>query len=309
MPKIAIVILNWNGKKDTIECLESIQTMEHGTWNMEFIVVDNGSTDGSVEEIKNENRKYKNYNSKFKIIENKENLGFAEGNNVGIKHALKEEADYVVLLNNDTLVDKNLIGELLKAMENENTIGIAGPKIYFAPGFEFHKDRYKEDERGKVIWYAGGIIDWQNVYASHRGVDEIDHCQYDQMGETDFVSGCCMMVRKEVFNKIGLLDPKYFLYWEDTDFCQRAKRMGFKIVYVPQAFLWHKNASSSEKPGSKIHQYYQTRNRFLFSLKYASWQSKLALFRESIKFLVNDGIRRGATIDFYLGRFSRKSNL
>lgn len=296
MKKIAIIILNWNGKKDTLECLDSIRDMEHGTFNLEVIVVDNGSTDDSVEEIRKQCQD-------VKILRNEKNLGFAEGNNVGIKYALENGADYVMVLNNDTQVDKNLITELLKAMEQNKTIGIAGPKIYFAKGFEYHRHRYKETELGKVIWYAGGIIDWRNVYAFHRGVDEVDYGQYDKAEETDFVSGCCMIVRREVFEKIGFFDPKYFLYFEDNDFCQRAKKASFKVYYIPQAILWHKNASSSEKPGSQIHLYYQTRNRFLFGLKFSSLRSKLALFRQSLKFLKEGGIKRKATVDFYLRKF------
>lgn len=301
MTKVFIIILNWNRKKDTLECLTSIFNLQCTIYNSEIVVVDNGSTDGSQEVIK------KNF-PKVVLIENKENLGFAEGNNVGIRHALKEGADYILLLNNDTLIDKNLVTELLRVMEKNRAIGIVGPKIYFAPGFEFHKGRYSQEELGKVIWYAGGIIDWQNVYASHRGVDEVDRGQYDKMEETDFVSGCTMMVRREVFDKIGLLDSQYFLYYEDSDFCQRAQRAGFKIFYTPKAFLWHKNAASS-KPGSKIHQYYQTRNRLLFGLKYGKIRAKIALLRESFMFLVKNGTRRKAIMDFYLGRFGRKDDL
>ena len=302
MRKVFVVILNWNGKQDTIECLESVKKLGLGNWEMGIIVVDNASTDGSVEELE---KRYK----EIKILRNEKNLGYAEGNNVGIRWALKEGAEYILLLNNDTLVDKNLVSELLRAMEKGKKIGIVGPKIYFAPGFEYHHDRYQIGEKGRVIWYAGGKVDWQNVYASHRGVDEVDHGQFDEEDETDFVSGCAMMVKREVFGRIGLFNPKYFLYFEDNDLCQRAKKEGYKIFYVPKALLWHKNASSSEKPGSKIHEYYQTRNRFLFGLSYAPWRSKIALFRESLKFLIEDGIRRKATIDFCLGRFGGRSNL
>ena len=318
MKKIAIIIVNWNGWKDTLVCFKTLLELQVAptksrifgrstgiSYKLQIIVIDNGSSDASVENLK------KLQNSKtpklqFELIENQTNLGFAEGNNIGIKKALDWGADYVVLLNNDTLVDKNLVDSLIEIMEGDKKIDILGPKIYFAPGYEFHKDYYKKEEQGKVIWYAGGKIDWDNVYCSHRGVDEIDEGQYDKQKETDFVSGCCMMIKKKVFDKIGFLDKKYFLYLEDVDFCIRAKQTGFKIVYTPKAHLWHKNASSSEKPGSKIHLYYQTRNRLYFGLKYAPTRSKLALFRESIKFIINNGIKRKACLDFYFNKFSHR---
>jgi len=192
---------------------------------------------------------------KFKdviVLKNSQNLGFVEGNNVGIRYALKNGADWVLILNNDTTVAPDLLTQLIKQGNLINQSGILGPKIYFAPGFEYHKNRYKPSQRGKVFWYAGGIIDWDNVYCSHRGVDEVDKGQYDPPTggeETDFVSGCAMLVKKEVFDKIGLFDPRYFLYLEDVDFCQRAKKAGFKIIYVSQGKVWHYNASSSEVGG------------------------------------------------------------
>ncbi len=301
MLRIVIIILNWNGLKDTLECLKSMEGMATGGWGIEKVVVDNGSADGSIGQIRKQF-------PEIKILENQQNLGFAEGNNVGIRYALKNDVDYILLLNNDTLVNKSLLVELLRSMEKDRKIGIAGPKIYFASGFEYHNDCYKKEERGRVLWYAGGMIDWQNIYASHRGVDEVDHGQYEDEEETDFVSGCAMMIRRDVLRKIGLFDPKYYLYWEDNDFCQRAKEAGYKIMYIPKAALWHKNAISSQKPGSKLHQYYQTRNRLLFGFKYASWRSKLALVRESVKFLWQGGIRQKAIIDFYFWRMGKKND-
>ena len=326
MKKIAIIIVNWNGWKDTIECLESISQLSIVNCQLSIVVVDNASIDNSVEKIneflekhshklvrrpdklikKKEDRgRQIRLNSRMptlRLIKNRVNLGFAEGNNVGIKKALDWGVDYVMLLNNDTLVDKNLVDSLFKVMEEDKKISILGPKIYFAPGCEFHRDRYKKEEQGKVIWYGGGKIDWNNVYCSHRGVDEVDTGQYSKQEKTDFISGCCMMIRKEVFDKIGFLDKKYFLYLEDVDFCLRARQTGFKIIYAPKAHLWHKNAASSEKPGSKVHLYYQTRNRLYFGLKYAPISSKLALFRESVKFIINNGIKRKACFDFYSGK-------
>jgi len=119
--------------------------------------VDNGSTDDSVERIRKTE-------PKVKIVENKKNLGFAEGNNVGIKYALENGADYICLLNNDTRVDPSFLAELVKSLQSDEKIGLIGGKIYFEKGYEFFKNKYKDNQRGKVIWYAGGLIDWNNIF-------------------------------------------------------------------------------------------------------------------------------------------------
>ncbi|MBI4058843.1 glycosyltransferase family 2 protein [Candidatus Microgenomates bacterium] len=300
MKKVAIVILNWNGKRDTMQCLESIEKLSIINYQLSIYVVDNGSKDGLVEELKVQS-------AKCKIIENKENLGYAEGNNVGIRAALEDEADYVMILNNDTVVDKNLAIQLIKTIEKYPVAGIVSPKIYFANGFEFHKSRYKKDELGKVIWYAGGLIDWKNVLLSHQGVDEVDKGQYNETSEIDYATGACLFVNKEVFNKIGFFDKNYFLYLEDADFCQRAKQAGFKIIYNPKAILWHKVAQSSGI-GSSLNDYYITRNRLLFAARYANMRAKFALLRESIRLLFNGRKwQKRGVIDYYLGNLGKGS--
>lgn len=313
MKKVAIVILNFNGEKDTIQCLESIERLQvtrldsakRVGYRLQVIVVDNGSVDGSVNELKN----FTLPALRFTLIENKENLGFAEGNNVGIRVALKDGADYVLILNNDTLVDKNLILQLIKTFSDYHDAGIISPKIYFAPGFEFHKTRYKKNERGKVIWYAGGKLDWDNILSSHRGVDEVDSGQYDRVVETDFATGACMMIKLEVFKKIGLLDKDYFLYWEDVDFCQRAKKAGFKVLYTPTTHIWHKVARGSGI-GSNLNDYYITRNRLLFASKYAVVRAKFALLRESLKMLFSGRPWQWrGVIDYYFGNLDKGSYL
>ncbi|MCL5069287.1 MAG: glycosyltransferase family 2 protein [Actinobacteria bacterium] len=299
MKKIAIVILNFNGEKDTIECLKSISKLSRDNYHLSVIIVDNGSDSEFV--IQNSEFRIND----LKIIKNSKNLGFAEGNNVGIEYALNNGSDYVLLLNNDTIVDKNLINELLKTAELNGKNGIIVPKIYFAPGSEFHKQRYKKEELGKVIWYAGGIIDWKNVLGFHRGVDEVDKGQFDNVEETEFASGCCMFVKKELFKKIGMFDNKYFLYYEDGDFSERAKKAGYKIIYTPKAYLWHKNAGSAGGSGSDLQDYYITRNRLLFGLK-APFRSKLALFKESLRLIINGRPwQRQGILDFYLAKFNK----
>ena len=301
MRKIAIVILNWNGKEDTLECLKSLEKLKTGKkYQLQTFVVDNASVDGTVEAIK---ERYENIN----VIKNRENLGFAEGNNVGIRKALRNESDYIVLLNNDTITDANLLINLLASLEESPQVGIVSPKIYFAKGFEFHKGRYKKSDLGRVIWYAGGKIDWDNILGSHRGVDEVDKRQYDQSSQTDFATGCCMAIRSEVFKKIGLFDREYFLYLEDMDLCQRAKKAGFEILYSPKGHLWHKVARSSGI-GSGLNDYYITRNRLLFASKYASVRAKLALLRESLALLINGrNWQRRGVLDFYFGNFENGS--
>jgi GT2 family glycosyltransferase len=192
-------------------------------------------------------------------------------------------------------------------MQKNPEVGICGPKIYFAKGFEYHKEVYTAKEKGNVFWYAGGIVDWKNVLISHFGVDEVDSGQYESIRDTDFVSGCAMMVRSGVFEKVGFLDEKFAMYLEDLDFCLRAKNSGFKVVYAPVKTVWHKNAQSSSV-GSQTQDYYVTRNRLLFAVKYAKTRAKLAVLRESIKLLFTGrpGQKQGVK-DFYLGRFGVKN--
>ena len=299
MKRIAVVILNWNRKSDTLECLKSVFTLDASRFTLVPIVVDNASTDGSVEAFK----KLKN----ITLVKNKDNLGYTGGNNEGIKKALELGADFIMVLNNDTILDKDLVKELLGAAEDKKDAGIFTPKIYFEEGFEFHKDRYKKSELGKVIWAAGGKIDWDNVFGENRGVDEVDRGQYDRVEEVDFGTGACLFVRREVFEKCGMFNNKYFMYYEDTDFCEFAKRNGFRIVYVPAAKLWHKVAQSSGI-GSSLNDYFISRNRMLFGVMYAPLRTKFALLRESWKLLLfgRPWQRRGV-LDFYIGNFGKGS--
>ena len=298
MKKIGIVIVNWNGKHDTLVCLDSLRTMRRQGAEVRIIVVDNGSTDNSPAVIRRTH-------PEVRIIPLSLNLGFSGGNNVGIKAALTDGADHVWLLNNDTVVDSEAL-TLLRGLD-EGDAGIAGSKIYFAKGKEFHHARYSERERGRVIWYAGGIIDWQNMYASHRGVDDVDSGQYDAVIDTPFVTGCSMMVRKRVFESTGLLDDRFYLYLEDVDFCLRAKRRGIRLLYVPTSVVWHIGAGSTGGAGNPLHDYYLTRNRLLIGFRYAPLRTKLALLRESLGQLIGASpVKRRAVADAYTGRFGKR---
>lgn len=294
--KIAVILVNWNGKHDTLTCLKSLELLDTGVHHVNIIVVDNGSTDGSVAAI---SEKYPEVN----IIESSDNTGFTGGNNLGIELALTQSADIVWLLNNDTIVDSHALLPLVDELTKKE-IGIVGSKIFFMSGREFHKERYKESEKGKVIWYAGGVIDWKNVYASHKGVDEVDVGQFKDTESTPFVSGCSMAIRRDVLETVGVFDTRYYLYFEDIDLCLRAKRKKYRLHFVPDSIVWHKNAGSSDKPGNPLHNYYLTRNRFLFGFTYASWRTKRALLIEAWRIFTTGTVeQRAAVRDLFLLRF------
>jgi GT2 family glycosyltransferase len=276
MKKIGIIIVNYNGEKDTSELLESLEKINKPDFQIEIFLIDNGSKQKVNCSDKSLTCHYQN---------NKTNLGFSAANNQGIKKALKNGCDYICLLNNDTTASADFLQNLFSYFENNQSVGVASPKIYFSKGKEFHQNRYSEEERGKVIWYAGGLIDWKNVYCSHRGVNEVDKNQYDDDIETDFATGCCMFIRKEVIEKIGNLDEKYFAYFEDVDFCVRARKARYEIKYIPDSMVWHKNASSSGGSGSSLHFFLQERNRIYFGLKYAAFKTKIHLIIKMIKLL------------------------
>lgn len=297
MKKVFIIILNWNRFEDTFDCLRSVRSLNVQGYELKILIVDNGSTDGSLEKLKGI--------KDISLISNECNLGFAGGNNIGIKYALQNGADYVVIINNDVILEKNSLNQLVKTALNNPTFGAISPKIFFEKNYEFYKNKYNETDKGKVIWYAGGIIDWKNVYGSGRGVDEVDKGKFDKITNTDFATGTCMLLTRTALEKVGVFDDKYFMYYEDTDLSQRLKRKRFEVIYTPNATIWHK-VSQSSGIGSDLNDYFITRNRMLFGIKYASLHTKFALLKESIKLLLNGrkwqkiGIR-----DFYLGNFGK----
>jgi hypothetical protein len=227
--------------------------------------------------------------------------------NVGIEHAKSNGADFIVILNNDVLLDEKLLVNLLEAAKKHKKAALISPKVYFAKGYEFHKKRYKKKQLGRVIWYAGGEIDWDNVYANNRGVDEVDEGQYEKDMDSDFATGNCMLIRTKALDDVGLFDERYCMYLEDTDLSLRAKRAGWRVLFAPKATLWHKVARSSGI-GSELNDYFLSRNRMLFGIMYAPVRAKVALIKESFKiFLSGRKWQRIGIRDFYLGRYGMGS--
>lgn len=296
MNKIAVVSVNFNGEKDTLELLESLKELRTKDYELRTIIVDNGSSDNFV---KTASKKY----PEIDILQTGINKGFSGGYNRGIEHALIWGADYVLIINNDALTpDSNLITSLLETFKENPNAGIIAPKILFAPGFEFHKDRYKNEDKGKVIWFAGGKFDWNNVISIHRGIDEVDDGTFDNTLEIDFATGCCFLIKRDVLEKVGLFNEDYFAYFEDAQYCKRVIDGGFKIFYNGKASIYHKVSQTTEV-GSSLTDYYLTRNRLIFGFKYASGRTKFALWRQALEHLMfGRNAQRKAVKDFFAGK-------
>lgn len=271
LPQVTIILLNWNGLNDTLDCLESLGQLDYQ--NYEAVVVDNGSVDGSVLVIR----------ERFPgvtIIENGENLGYAGGNNVGLRYAMAQGADYALLLNNDTVVDPAFLRILVDAAEAEPTVGIAGPTIYY-------------HDRPDVIWSAGGAIDWQQGSTRMVGLDERDKGQFGRVpAAVDFVTGCALLVRMKAVQEAGELDERFFMYYEETEWCVRIARAGYRIMHVPQARIWHKISPGAQADSPLVH-YYMTRNRLLFlKATGATMRAWLhTLFAEYLHILISWSVR------------------
>lgn len=299
--KVAVVTVNYNGEKDTLELLESLQKLSPSSYQLKTIVVDNGSSDNFVEIA---SKKYPDID----ILQNGVNKGFSGGFNRGIEHALIWGADYCLIINNDALVpDKKLIPPLLETFEKNPEAGIVLPKILFAPGYEFRKERYKAQDKGKVIWFAGGKFDWENVVSIHRGIDEVDDGTFDNELEIDFATGCCFLVKREVLEKVGLFNEDYFAYFEDAQYSKRVIDAGFKIFYNGSVSIFHKVSRTTEI-GSPLIDYYLTRNRLMFGFKYSNGRTKFALWRQALWQLVfGRASQREAVKDFFAGKAGARS--
>lgn len=244
-PFVSIIILNWNGSKLTTECISSLFNDHYK--KKEIIVVDNGSTDDSVRIIKT---RFPN----IEIIENKKNYGYAKGNNIGIKKCLSRKSELILILNNDTIIKNNILLPLIKQIKNSKKIGIVCPKIF--------------DLNNRINSF-GARIDFDAGDCPGIGSGEKDSIKFSKRKFVDAAAGSCMLIRTEVFRKIGLIPEDYFLYYEETDFSLKARRAGFNIVVEPKASIIHRVGGSTNPNTSTLYRYYITRNRFLFMKRFA----------------------------------------
>ncbi len=243
LPCVAIVILTWNNSIDTLECLDSVNQLDYP--NLRIIVVDNGSTDGSVDRIR---RRYQSID----LLVLDSNLGYAAGNNIGIQHALALQADYILILNNDTLVAPNMINELVQAAEANPQIGMLGPLMYCAAP----RDR---------LFAAGSVVRWLRGDTQNRGMFRSAEMlkQWAQPEAVDYIAGCAVMIKRSCLEAIGPFQVDYYINYEDTEWGIKARRAGFEVWYVPAAVMWHK-ISATMGIASPAAAYYMTRNALLF---------------------------------------------
>jgi GT2 family glycosyltransferase len=225
-PLVYIIIVNWNGWQDTINCLDSLEKVSYP--NFETLVVDNGSLNDSVERIK----------LAFpgvQILELRENLGYSGGTNQGFRYVLDKGADYILTINNDVVVDPSFLGPMVETMEKDAGIGALNPKIF-----------YLNHPEGNVFWAAGGKANLWLAASDNRGYNQVDTGQFDQPTEVDFGTGCCLLASREALIRTGLLDAAYFIYFDDTDWSFRLRQKGLTVNYTPHARIWHAVSSSSK---------------------------------------------------------------
>lgn len=292
--KIGVITVNFHSDEDTIALLSGLENNKFlpGIDHV-FYIVDNSKSTSLKEGL------YQFPHAVY--VESPGNVGFAKGNNIGLQKALEDGADIVVLINNDTLVPDNFLESIISSPITDEGVGIVGGHIYFAKGYEF-EDKYQKKDLGKVFWYAGGKYDWNNVYASHIGVNEVDRGQYEKIRPTDFITGCLLVTKADILKKTGLFDERYCLYFEDSDLCLRVKNQGYSLLIDPKVKLWHKVAQSSSI-GSSLNDYFLTRNRLLFGMTYARFRTKVALLREAFKkLLIGTPAQKLAVSDFLLRR-------
>lgn len=294
-PKVAIIILNWNNYSDTKECLLSLQNQTYS--NFKTILVDNGSTDGSGRRL-NEEFSWVIY------LELSKNLGFAGGNNAGIERALEEGFKYSLLLNNDTVIGTESLKEAVYALEQEEDIGLATGKIFYY-------------DKQNVIWAAGGEIDWVRGRCHGIGTGKINDKTFSVSKEVDYAPGTLMLIRKEVFHKIGLLPECYFLTGEEAEFSIKARHHGYKVMYIPDFVIWHKvgYSGSTKYQGSSLKKFYiNERTRILFmkrnfpTLLFPVW-FQLYKFRMWLKIRTSNNSRRKELFNKIIEHSRRKSKI
>lgn len=274
-PLVYVLILNWNGKKLTIDCVSSVLKSDYPDFRV--VVIDNGSTDGSTTALR------KQFGSSITVLENTENLGYARGFNVGLAYAfVRNNADYCLVMNNDTIIDQKAMSELLKVAVTDNAIGFVTGKVYY----------YNEPLVLQTVGKKQDPIRWNG---DHIGTGEVDHGQYDRVVELHFADDIFTLVSRRLFMETGGYNPMFFLQGEEYDWQARAKKLGYRIMFTPRAKLWHKvSVTLGKDSASKA--FYDARNPMLVVLIHRDPQ----FFKSYFWYHVRQNILRSSLI--YLKR-------
>lgn len=259
-PRVSIIILNLNSHEVTLDCVLSLRKMDYQ--NFEVVLVDNGSVDSSPEKIVEGA-------PEIRLIKNETNLGFAGGNNVGMRDAIHRGADYVLLLNNDTIVAPDFLSQLIQVAGSDSKIGALSPKILFF-------------DRPDQLNYAGGIHKRWRLFPKTIGLFQRDDGRYDEIREVSFLTGCALLIKAEVVRKIGVLEEVYFHFYEDIEWSLRMVQSGYKGVYVPKAKIWHKeHYDTNRNHANGFIEFYLARNNMIFVRKHLPlrlWPFKMPWF-------------------------------
>lgn len=268
-PLVGIVIVNYNGTDDTMECLGSLRQLTYPRYRI--YLVDNGSTPSPEPLVA---QRY----PEVVILRLPTNRGFAPGSNAGIREALRDGADYVWLLNNDTVVDPAALSELVRGVESDRRYGVAGSMIL----------RYREPQ---IIDHAGGrIVPWWGL-GTHLGAGQQANGSHGDVRIVDYVTGASLLAKRAVIEAAGLLSEDYFLYYEDTEWCVKVRALGWKVVYVPTSRIYHKVGHSVQSVPTQA-TYYFARNSLLFVRRNYPWWLPLAVLWWPRRFLLNHMLKR-----------------
>jgi hypothetical protein len=250
-----VLILTWNGRADTEACVESVLQLDYPRF--EVLVVDNASSDDTLAALR------ARFGERVQLLRNERNLMFAGGMNVGLQRALESGYDFVLLMNNDVVVEAQLLRELVASAARDPRLAAVGPKIYFY-------------DRPEVLWFAGGELPLWRGWSRHRGLREIDRGQHDASRDVDYLTGCALLVRREALRDVGLLDTGFAMYAEDADWCFRARERGWRLAYAPRARMWHRvSASAGARSWFKMRR--RLRSQWRFLRRHARWYHWLTI--------------------------------
>lgn len=282
--QVAIVVLNWNGKNDTLACLHSLDEQEDIEGKV--ILVDNGSVDDSILAVSGQF-------PDVTIIETGANLGYAGGNNVGISYALDKGFEYIMVLNNDTILAPQCISHLLQDLQLHSDAAAVAPKSFYL-------------EAPDIIYFAGGRIS-RDGRTHHIGGGSYDAPKYNLPCDTEWLTGCAILFRSQSLQELGLFEPKYYVLFEDADWSLRARRTGYRLRVVPGATVWHKVSPSFGKTWSPLYRYYYTRNSFLWIERNFPLQEKPRLYYSALKRAFNAAMLRTREVSPKDERLIRRS--